>query len=282
MTTANVHCSFLPFLGVPWGSTRCPICPAGRTTRACRRSNRLQQSRLVEWDSRGFVARYELILHTVYDRMNVARRAWVHGRVAAHLDGVNTPATSAELATHYHHARMRAHALRHAVAGARAAEKAGAFAEAAKLLASRQGRHRRSAASRPDCRPRRSSSLRVQGRRGGTGVFDRGCVSASKLRTPRERPGCRPPARRSAREQGLSDLRERRQPASVNSDAPPRSRGTGKAAAKAIDLELHIHRREGYGPEADRVAAHARALLERVAPGVTGSPACQPRTPSSG
>ncbi|MYC51372.1 MAG: AAA family ATPase [Gammaproteobacteria bacterium] len=42
--------------------------------------------------------------------------------------------------------------------------------------------------------------------------------------------------------------------------------GHWKASAKAIELELHIHRRDGHGPEADQVAARARALLDRVAP----------------
>lgn len=227
--------------------------------------DRLQQSRLVEWDSRGFVARYEIILHTVYDRMNVARRAWVHGRVAAHLDGVNTPATSAELAMHYHHARMRTRAVRHALAGARIAEKSGAFAEAAKLfalagedtddprihvrIAARVARlHyvRRDIVEGPARLTEAAFQLRNSQRLESALIADllRVDLLASK-------------GSRSARE-AAAGIRELGRTAEEQRH--------WKAAAKAIELELHIHRREGHGPEADRVAAHARALLERVAP----------------
>lgn len=44
-----------------------------------------------------------------------------------------------------------------------------------------------------------------------------------------------------------------------------------RAAAKAIDLELHIHRREGQAPAADALAAHAGRLLGRVEPEARGS-----------
>ncbi len=238
---------------------------SGRSHDSCLQAlDRLQQSRLVEWDPRGFVARYELILHTVYDRMNVARRAWVHSRVAAHLDGATTT-TSAELAKHYHHARMRAHALRHAVAGARAAEKAGAFAEAAKLfvlarkdtdnprirgrIAARAARLHylcRDTVEGPACLTEAAVQLRSFERPEGALIADllRVDLLASKgSRSPRE-------AATGIRELGRAAEEQRH----------------WKAAVKAIDLELHIHRREGHGPEADRVAAHARALLGRVAP----------------
>lgn len=227
--------------------------------------DRLQQSRLIEWDSRGFVASHELILHTVYDRMNVARRAWIHGRVAAHLDGVNTSGTSAELAMHYHQAGMRAHALRHAMAGARVAEKAGALAEAAKLFAlvgkdtddpqiqlgvAARVAHlhylRRDTVEGPACLTEAASQLRNSQQPENALVADllRVDLLASKgSRSPRE-------AAAGIRELGRTAEEQRH----------------WKAAAKAIELELHIHRREGHGPEADRVAAHARALLERVAP----------------
>ncbi len=239
---------------------------SGRSHDSCLQAlDRLQQSRLVEWDSRGFVARYELILHTVYDRMNVARRAWVHGRVAAHLEGVNTPATSAELAMHYHHARMRTHALRHALAGARVAEKAGAFAEAAKLfslaredtddprtrgrIATRVARLHyvcRDIVEGPACLTEAAFQLRNSQRLESALVADllRVDLLASK-------------GSRSARE-AAAGIRELGRTAEEQRH--------WKAAAKAIELELRIHRREGHGPEADGVAAHARALLERVAP----------------
>ena len=227
--------------------------------------DQLQESRLIEWDSRGFVARYDLILHTVYDRMNDARRAWTHGRVAAHLDGLNNPAKSGELATHYHHARMRAHALRHALAGARIAEKAGGFAEAARLFAvaredtddprilaritariARLHYVRRDIVEGPACLTEAAIQLRNVQRRESALVADilRVDLLASKgSRSPRE-------AAAGIRELGRAAWEQ----------------GHWKAGAKAIELELHIHRREGHGPEADQVAARARALLDRVAP----------------
>ena len=239
---------------------------SGRSHDSCLQAlDRLQQSRLVEWDSPGFVARYELILHTVYGRMNAARKAWVHGRVAAHLDGVNTPATSAERATHYHHARMRAHALRHAVAGARDAEKAGAFAEAAKLfalaredtddpqlrgrIAARVARLHyvcRDVVEGPACLTEAAFQLRNLERTESALVADLLRVDLLASKGSRSRQA----AASGIRELGRTAEEQRH----------------WKAAAKAIDLELHIHRREGHGPEADRVAAHARALMERVAP----------------
>lgn len=253
-----------------------PICVdtlsdlAGSSHDSCLQAlDRLQQSRLVGWDSRGFVARYELILHTVYDRMNVARRAWAHGRVAALLDGVNTRATSAELAIHYHHARMRAHALRHALAGARIAEKAGAFAKAARLfalarkdtddprilarIAARVARlHyvRRDLADGPARLTEAALQLRSVQRRESAlvaGILRADLLASKGFGSPRE-------AAAGIRELGRA----------------AESRGHWRAAAKAIDLELHIHRREGHGPEADGVAARARALLDRVAPEARG------------
>lgn len=227
--------------------------------------DQLQQSRLVEWESRGFVARYQLILHTVYDRMNVARRAWAHGRVAAHLDGLSTSATLAELAMHYHHARMRALAFRHALAGAETAEKAGAFAEAAKLFA----------VAREDTADPRTHA-RIAARVARLHYVHRDLVegppslaeAAFQLRNVQRlqsalvadilrvdllaSEGSRSPLEAAA------DIRELGRTAE--------EQGHWRAAAKAIDLELHIHRREGNGPEADRVADRARALLDRVAP----------------
>ncbi len=255
----------LTVLGRPMGvDALCEL--SGSSHDSCLQAlDRLQQSRLVEWDSRGFVARYELILNTVYDRMNVARRAWVHGRVAAYLDGGNTAATSAELAIHYHHARMRAHALRHALAGARVAEKAGAFAEAAKLfalagedtddprihvrIAARVARlHyvRRDIVEGPARLTEAALQLRNSQSLESALIADllRVDLLASKgSRSPRE-------AAAGIRELGRTAEEQRH----------------WKAAAKAIALELHIHRREGHGREADRIAAHARALLERVEP----------------
>lgn len=227
--------------------------------------DQLQESRLIEWDSRGFVARYDLILHTVYDRMNVARRAWVHGRIAAHLDGVNIPARPGELATHYHHARMRAHALRHALAGARTAEKAGGFAEAAKLFAvarkdtddprilaritarvARLHYVRRDVVDGPARLTEAATQLRNVQRLESALIADIlrvDLLASHGSRSPRE-------AAAGIRELGRVAAEQ----------------GHWKAGAKAIELELHIHRREGHAPEADKVAARARALLERVAP----------------
>ena len=228
--------------------------------------DRLQQSRLVEWDSRGFVARYELILHTVYDRMNVARRAWAHGRVAAHLnDGVNPPATSAELAIHYHHARMRAHALRHALAGARIAEKAGAFAEAGRLFAlAREDTEDPRILARIAARVARLHYVRRDIAEGPARLIE----AALQLRNVRRLESAL-----------VADILRVDLLASKGACSPReaavRIRDFGrtaekqrcwKAGAKAIDLELHIHRREGHGPAADRVAARARALLDRVPP----------------
>lgn len=239
---------------------------AGSSHDSCLQAlDRLQQPRLIEWDSRGFVARYELILHTVYDRMNVARRAWAHGRVAAHLDGVNTPATSAELAMHYHHARMRAHALRHALAGARIAEKAGAFAEAAKLFAvAREDTDDPRILARIAARVARLHYVRRDTVEGPARLTE----AAFQLRNVQRLESAL-----------VADILRVDLLASKGSSSPREAaagirelgrtaeeQGHWKAGAKAIDLELHIHRREGHGPEADRVAARARALLDRVAP----------------
>ncbi|MCY3705917.1 MAG: hypothetical protein OXH08_10480 [Gammaproteobacteria bacterium] len=197
--------------------------------------------------------------------MNDARRAWTHGRVAAHLDVLNIPARSGELATHYHHARMRAHALRHALAGARIAEKTGGFAEAARLFAvaredtddprilaritARLARLRyvsRDVVEGPECLTDAAIQLRNVQRLESALVADilRVDLLASEgSRSPREAAAVIRELGRAAGEQGH-----------------------WKASAKAIELELHIHRRDGHGPEADQVAARARALLDRVAP----------------
>ena len=251
---------------------RCPMCAdtladlTGRSHDSCLMAlDRLQQSLLVESESDGFVARHKLILHTVYDRMNVARRAWAHGRVAAHLNSANTSARSTELAMHYHHARMRTLALRHALMGAGIAEKAGAFAEAAKLFAiARQNTgdprvHARIAAR--DARLHYVSRNPVEGpARLAEAAFHlrnvqrlESALVADILRVDllASEGSCSP-------REATADIRELGRTAE--------EQGHWRAGAKAIELELHIHRREGNGPEADRVAARARALLDRVAP----------------
>lgn len=239
---------------------------AGTSHDSCLQAlDRLQQSRLVEWDSRGFVARYELILITVYDRMNVARRAWAHGRVAAHLDGANNPAPSAELAMHYHHARMRAQALRHALAGARVAEKTGAFAEAAKLFAlAREDTDDPRIRARIAARVARLHYVRRDTVEGPARLTDaafqlrkvqrlESALVADILRVDLlASTGSRSPREAAAGIRELGRIAEEHR--------------HWKAGAMAIEVELHIHRREGHGPEADRVAARARALLDRVAP----------------
>ena len=232
--------------------------------------DRLQQSRLVGWEPRGFVTRHELIRHTVYGRMNVARRAWVHGRVAVHLDGVDTKATSAELAMHYHHARMRAHALRHALDGARIAERAGAFAGASRLLAvaredtddprihariaarlARLHYLRRDVVDGPARLTEAALLLRGVQRLGSALVSD--ILRVDLLASG----GSCPPREAAARIREFGRAAERQK--------------HWKAAAKSIELELKIHRREGRSPEADRVAARAQKLLDRVQPEARGS-----------
>ncbi len=256
---------FLTVLGRPMGVDTLSELTGSSHDSCLQALDQLQESRLIEWDSRGFVARYDLILHTVYDRMNDARRAWTHGRVAAHLEGLNIPAKLGELATHYHHARMRAHALRHALAGARIAEKAGGFAEAVKLFAvarndtddprilaritARVARLHyvcRDIVEGPACLTEAATQLRNVQRLESALVADilRVDLLASKgSRSPREAAAGIRELGRAAGEQGY-----------------------WKAGATAIELELHIHRREGHGPEADQVAARAGALLDRVAP----------------
>lgn len=256
---------FLTVLGRPMGVDTLSELTGSSHDSCLQALDQLQESRLIEWDSRGFVARYDLILHTVYDRMNDARRAWTHGRVAAHLEGLNIPAKLGELATHYHHARMRAHALRHALAGARIAEKAGGFAEAVKLFAvarndtddprilaritARVARLHyvcRDIVEGPACLTEAAIQLRNVQRLESALVADilRVDLLASKgSRSPREAAAGIRELGRAAGEQGY-----------------------WKAGATAIELELHIHRREGHGPEADQVAARAGALLDRVAP----------------
>ena len=229
----------------------------------------LQHGRLVGWNRQGFFVRHDMIRHTVHDRMNAARRAWAHARVASHLDGGESMATPAELAIHYHYARMRTHAFRHALAGADAAEKTGAVPEASKLfalatrntddplaharIAARLARlHyvRRNIADGPACLAQAAFQLR-QAQRARSALIaeiQRADLLASS--------GSRSPQEAVARMRALGRTAARAEHWS--------------AVAKAVDLELQIHRREGRVREADTLAAHARRLLDRVEPEARG------------
>ena len=225
--------------------------------------DRLQHARLVGLNGRWFAVRHELIRHVVCERMNTARIVWAYGRVARFLEDGKSPATPADLAVHYHHARMRTSALRHAVAGARAAEESGSFAEASKLYA--LARHN-------------TDDPRIQAR-----------MSARRARLDHRRRDVEDGPRRLAaaafqlrnvhRPQSalIADIQRLDLLVSGGSCAPQeaaaRIRKLGRTAerkkhwravAKAIDTELHIHRREGRGIEADNVADRAGKLLNRA------------------
>ncbi len=229
----------------------------------------LQQSRLVRRTASGFAVRYELIRHVVYDRVTVARRTWVHGRVASHLDDPNTSATPAELAIHYRHAGIPTKALRHALAGASAAEKSGALAEATTLFAlARRNIHDPRTHARMAERLARLHYVR----RDIVDGPDRLAEAAYELRKVHHHQSAL-----------VADIQRVDLLAGSGSCSPEeavaRIRGFGrtaeqakhwKAAATAIDMELHIHRKEGEGPEADTLAAHARTLLRQVEPGRRG------------
>ena len=230
----------------------------------------LQHARLIGWNRHGFHVRHEMIRHAVDNRMNAARRAWAHARVGRHLDAEESTATPAELAVHYHHARMRTQAFQYALAGAGAAEKAGAVAEASKLFA---------LAWRNTDDPRAHARIATRrarlhyARRDTTDGPARLAQAAFQLRrVQRARSaliaelqrvdllassGSCPPREALARIRALERTAERAKHWSV--------------VAKALDLELHIHRGEGRIREADKLAVRARRLLGRVEPEVRGS-----------
>lgn len=231
--------------------------------------DKLQRFRLVRRGPRGFAVRHELIRHTVYDQIREARRTWVHRRVASHLDDANTPATHAELTVHYRHAGMPSKALQHALTGASAAEQSGALREASKFFA---------LARRNILSPR--THARIAERLGRLHYVRRDIVdgparlaeAAVELRKVQ------------LHQSGLvADIQRVDLLAGSGSCSPQeavaRLRELGRvaeqarhwrAAAAAIDLELHIHRREGQGHEADTLAAHARELLVEVEPDSRG------------
>lgn len=230
----------------------------------------LQQSRLVRRAASGFAVRYELIRHAVYDRMSVPRRTWVHGRVASHLDDANTSATPAELAIHYLHAGIPIKALRYVLAGASAAEKSGALAEATRLFAlARRYTHdprtharvaerlarlhyvRRDIEDGPERLAEAAHELRKVHRHQSALVAE-----IQRVDLLASSGACSP-------QEALAFIRELGHTAELAKH--------WKAAARAIDLELHIHRREGEGLEADALAAHARKLLDQVEPESRGA-----------
>ena len=230
----------------------------------------LQQSRLVRRAASGFAVRYELIRHVVYDRMSVPRRTWVHSRVASHLDDANTSATPAELAIHYRHAGIPTKALRHALVGASAAEKSGALAEATRLFAlARRNVH--------DPRIHAGMAERLARvhyvRRDIEDGPERLAEAAYELRKVHhhqsalvaeiQRVDLLAGSGSCSPQEGLARIRELRRTAELAKH--------WKAAAKAIDLELHIHRKEGEGIEADTLATHARKLLGQVEPDSRGA-----------
>lgn len=230
----------------------------------------LQQSRLVGRTRRGFAVRQELIRHAVYEEMAAARRKWAHNRVASHLDDASATATPAELSVHYRHAGMPAKALRHALIGAVAAEQSGDFAEAARLFAlARQNIHGPRTHARMAERLARVHYMRREAVDGP----GRLAVAASQLRKVQhlqsalvadiQRVELQASIGSFSLQEAVARIRELRRAAEQTRH--------WKAAARAIDLELHIHRREGHAPEADALAAHAGTLLGQVDPGSRGS-----------
>ncbi len=239
---------------------------AGLSSKACVEAlDQLQRCQLVGWGPRGFVVRNKLIRHAVYDRMNAVRRTWVHGQVAVYLEESEAKATRGELAVHYHHARMRAPALQHALAGARIAEQSCAVAEASKLL---------SLAHRNTDDPLAQARLAVRLarlhylHRDIAAAPARLAEAAEQLRRI-QRPqsalvaeiqrievlaggGARSPRRAAARAEEHRRNAERE--------------GHWRAFAMAVALELRIYRSEGQGGRADRLATQAAKLLDKVEP----------------
>ncbi len=237
-----------------------------RSRAACAHAlDSLQQSRLVGRSRDGFAVRYELIRHTVYHQMRAARRIWAHERAARYLDGPDTGATPAELVVHYRHARMPTNALRHALVGVGAAVRSRALAEASQLfaLACRDIRDPRAYAKMAELLAR----LHYHRRETAEGP-KRLETAAARLRKVRDLESAlvseiqrvdllAADGAWSPREAVLR-IRELRR-------AAERAKHW-RAAAQAIDLELHIHRREGRGREADALAAHAKELLSGIDP----------------
>lgn len=231
--------------------------------------DQLQQSRLARRGPSGVAVRHQLLRHVVYDQMRVARRAWAHGCVARHLEDAKITVPPAELVTHYHHAGKPAQAFRHALAGASVAERSGALAEATRLftLARRNIHSPRVHALMAE----RLAQLHYVRRDTVDGPV-RLAEAASQLRKVQHL--------RNALVAEIQRVDLLAGGGSCSSlEAVVRIRELGhaaeqaklwKAAAEAIDLELHIHRREGQAPEAEALAAHAGKLLDQVEPGSRG------------
>ncbi len=239
---------------------------AGLTSKECMEAlDQLQRCQLVGWDPRGFVVRKQLIRHAVYDRMNAVRRTWVHGQVACHLEEVEPTATPGELAVHYHHARMRGRALQHALAGARVAEKSFAVEEASRLLSlARLNTDDPLAQARIAVRLARLHYVR----RDVAAAPARLAEAALQLREIK-----RPQSALVAEIQRIELLASCGACSSRKAIVRAREYRSSaeqarhwKAFAKAVDLELQIHRSEGQASQADRLVARAGKLLDKVEP----------------
>lgn len=230
----------------------------------------LQRCRLISRVPRGFAVRHELIRNTVYDRMRATRRAWAHGLVARHLDDVKATAAPAEVALHYHHAGMPAKALRHALSGASAAEKSGAFAEASRLFAlARQNIHDPRIHARMAQRLARLHYVRREIVDGPSRLAE----AASLLRKVQhfqsalvaevQRVDLLASCGSCSPREAVANIRDLRRTAEQARH--------WKAVVTAIDIELRLHVREGQALEADTLAAHAGRLLDQVEPASRGS-----------
>ncbi|MFC1574796.1 AAA family ATPase [Gemmatimonadota bacterium] len=96
--------------------------------------DQLQEFRLVATRGAEVTVRHELIRQTVYQDLKEHRKAWLHERVARHLQRTRERPPSDELALHFHRAGVPAEAKRYAVEAADRAQASGAVPEALRFL----------------------------------------------------------------------------------------------------------------------------------------------------
>ncbi|MFC1661588.1 AAA family ATPase [Gemmatimonadota bacterium] len=94
----------------------------------------LHAFRLVERETAGVRIPHELIRHTVYQDLSESRRAWLHERVAHHLQRTRQRPPVNELAFHYNQAGSTVEARQYATEAAAQAEASGAIPEALRFL----------------------------------------------------------------------------------------------------------------------------------------------------
>lgn len=110
-------------------------CLVGAPTQDCITAlDQLHHFRLIHGSGIQVSIGHELIRQTVYQGLSASRRAWLHERVARHLQESPDPPPSDELAVHFHAAGLGEEAKEHSRCAADHAEESGAVAEALRFL----------------------------------------------------------------------------------------------------------------------------------------------------